>query len=153
MQEALHWNKTFVYIYNAKLWANVISASNQVGLANTSNMLILFNTPESRKVDDTQGVTTPFSPYIFSFYWQIIAGETRKVVGNITNHRRFLTTLLKRPPTCKRASICSTWFASSNATLASRAVEAACKSRHVICQSWLMLKGFYFIIWILFTGL
>ena len=46
-------------------------------------------------VDGTQGVTTPFSPYIFPLHRRIVAGETREIAGDIAGHRRFLPTLIK----------------------------------------------------------
>lgn len=33
------------------------------------------------------------NPYIFSFYWRIMAGKTRKVAGNVASHWCFFTTL------------------------------------------------------------
>ena len=43
-------------------------------------------------------------------------------------------------PTCKRASICSTWLASSKATLASRADAAACKQELAHQQDFNLYK-------------
>ena len=55
-------------------------------------------------------------------------------------------------PTCKRASICSTWLASSKATLASRADAAACKQKLLYQQDFNLYKILIYIFSFIFQS-